>query len=1024
MDTVSAFVIGIPEDDNAQTFELLPIGQAGELAVGGLQLATGYINRPEQTKATFIHTEFGMVYKTGDKALMRPDGTIECLGRVAEGQVKLNGQRLELGEIEHAILRTDGCHSAFVCVLSNLLVAFAAVEDEAGMEERCINTCHDWLPAFMIPTDIVILKSFPRLPSGKIDRHRLKQDYVASQSLIANGSTSRDALLLFLCGIAGEVLGSNVSPYTRLASAGMDSLLSIDFANRIRGQGYQVTTLEVLNAKTVYDLYNQIHDQVSVLRSNPSMCNETGSLESDELFQALAADPVYKERLGDIRRVWKCTSLQASMLSETLRDPRLYINNMEVAFPKGTTAASVKNWLSEIAAQNEIIRSGFIHSEHNLVQVVWDSLLPTQIMVVEGFSETSTELVSFLERPLQVQIIGETPKDGPHMRLRLHHALYDGWSFDLLLDDLDLLSQQKRLLPRPQFRHIAPQIDADEFHQADATAYEFWAEYLRGTANSQMPNFRTAAVASLDISSTSWEIHLDPQTARHTASGLGVSSQTIFQACLSWMWSAILGSEDITFGSVFSGRTANVPGIERMLGPCIQTLPLRVKVGELRTINDLIHHLHSSARQILQLPVLSLSKIKKSVGIPPGSRLFELLFVYQESLSTRARRPASVKEIWHMDYSETKLILEVTPGHDRFICKWTWHTDCFATSQVEALSESFSHLVHYFFANPEKQLDSILPSFPNALLSEYDRKLGPVASDTTIVKLVEEAVEKSPKACALSFADSITTSGLVSRNLSYEELNGMANRVSRHLLAHGLIPGGLVAIVMEKSPMLYCGILGILKAGCAYLPLLPSTPAKRIQSIFDQAQPQLCMVDSMPCWNDSDLTLRTVMLAVDFPALEQYDNSNLEASWDGSQLAYVIYTSGTTGTPKGVAVTNKNLVSNITVLSRIYPHNHESRMLQACSQAFDVSVFEIFFAWANSMCLCAATNDTLFESLELSIKQMEATHLSMTVTVASLVNPDNVPGVEFLVTSGEPMTDEVLEKWADVLYQGKLGLLR
>lgn len=995
--------------------------------MGGLQLATGYINRTDQTKAAFIHTDFGKVYKTGDKALMRPNGTIECLGRVAEGQVKLNGQRLELGEIEHAILRTDGCHSAFVCVLSNLLVAFAAVDNEAGMEERIINTCHDWLPTFMIPTDVVILKSFPRLPSGKIDRQRLKQDYIASQSLTANNSTpgtSGDALLRLLCGIAGEVLGSAVSPNTRLNSAGMDSLSSIDFAARIREQGYQATTLAVLNAKTVYDLYGQIQRQVSGAGSTTNMCNETESLESNELFQTLAADPVYKKKLGDIRRVCKCTPLQISMLSETLRDPRLYVNAMEVAFPKGTTTTSVKSWLSEVAAQNEIIRSGFIHLEDDLVQVVWDGLLPTQIVVVEEFSETPIELVSFLERPLQVQITGETAQNGPHMRLRLHHALYDGWSFDLLLDDLDFLSQRRSLVPRPQFRHIAPHIDADEVHQADAAAYEFWAEYLRGAPNSPVPNFRTTAVASPDILSTSWEVLLDPQTARYMASRLGVGAQAVFQACLSWMWSAITGSEDVTFGSVFSGRTATTPGIERVLGPCIQTLPLRVKIGDSRTIDDLIRHLQSTTRQILQLPALSLSRIKKSVDIPPGSSLFDLLFVYQESLSTRNRRPESVKEIWHMDYSETKLILEVAPDHDRFICKWTWHTDCFAASQVEALSESFSHLVHYFFGNPERQLNSVLPSFPNALLSEYGRELRQVVSDTTIVKLVEEAVEKSPKACALCFANSITTLGLVSRDLSYTDLNETANRVARHLLAQGLVPGGLVAIVMEKSPMLYCGILGVLKTGCAYLPILPSTPVKRIQLIFDQAQPQLCMVDSIACWRDSDIPSRTVLLAVDFSALNQYDSSNLEAAQDASQLAYVIYTSGTTGNPKGVAVTNQNLVSNITVLSRIYPHDHGSRMLQACSQAFDVSVFEIFFAWANSMCLCAATNDTLFESLELSIKQMKVTHLSMTVTVASLVNPDNVPGVKFLVTSGEPMTDEVLEKWADVLYQGNPGLLR
>lgn len=131
--------------------------------------------------------------------------------------------------------------------------------------------------------------------------------------------------------------------------------------------------------------------------------------------------------------------------------------------------------------------------------------------------------------------------------------------------------------------------------------------------------------------------------------------------------------------------------------------------------------------------------------------------------------------------------------------------------------------------------------------------------------------------------------------------------------------------------------------------------------------------------------------------------------------------SGTTGVPKGVAVTNRNISSNIDILSSIYPHDPSSRMLQACSQAFDVSAFEIFFAWANSLCLCAATNDTLFEDFERAVRSLRITHLSPTVTVASLLNPDHVPTVKFLVTSGEPMTDEVLDRWSQQLYQGKIS---
>src|SRR5205823_6083790 len=128
------------------------------------------INRPDQTVAAFIESPYGRLYRTGDKARMHSDGTLECLGRIEFGQVKLRGQRVELGEVEHAALRTPGCHGAFAVIVSNILVLFCAVDDIDGMEARISRSCRDWLPGFMVPGDIVLAQEFPRLPSGKVDR--------------------------------------------------------------------------------------------------------------------------------------------------------------------------------------------------------------------------------------------------------------------------------------------------------------------------------------------------------------------------------------------------------------------------------------------------------------------------------------------------------------------------------------------------------------------------------------------------------------------------------------------------------------------------------------------------------------------------------------------------------------------------------------------------------------------------------------------------------------------------------------
>ncbi|KAK8045643.1 Hydroxamate-type ferrichrome siderophore peptide synthetase [Apiospora rasikravindrae] len=994
LETVSSFIIRITDEtDSSEIFELLPIGEEGELAVGGHQLASEYINRPEQTAQAFIDTKYGRVYKTGDKALMRPDGSIECLGRVSEGQVKLNGQRMELGEIEHAILRTAGCHSAYVCVMKNLLVAFAAVVEEgrgdgSDIEGRIKTTCKTWLPAFMVPTEVVTMNSFPRLPSGKIDRKQMQKDYLEGRYTDipeARQADTQNDLQRRICELVSHVLQSPVALSTNLMAAGLDSLVSIALAANLRDNGHPVNTLDVMRARTTLDLYNLLSDVVPNTTDNFTSPSDTNSFNRPDVDLSVLVNG----NLKDVEGHYRCTELQKSMVSETLKDPRLYINTMDVAFP--------------------------------LDMIVWDRLKEDQVQIVEDFSPSPPlDTEQFLERPFRAEITADSSTLAAKARLFVHHALYDGWSFDLLLDDLTALAKGKSPTQRPQFHEIAQRLAPlpNGDHNSIITVHEFWADHLRGASSHSLPNFRTTACGNPEILSFCGEIPIDPVDVRQVSLETASSSQAIFHTGLVWLWSAITGSDDVTIGSVFSGRTLPVPGIEKVIGPLIQTLPVRTKLGQCRTIRDLVRSLHGTNQQILQLTPISLASIRKTAGLPQSCRLFDVLFVYQDSLSNRARGADSVREVEHKDYSEVKLLVEIEPRKDKFSYRWTWHTDCFSSSHIESFAKSLGHLVNYVVKHIDEPISSISTSFPHDMLSTYTPSNKVPLSTSNIVAAFESTAAGNFDHTALCFAHTIRTSSISTSLMTYKELDETANQVARYIHAQNIKTGGIVAIIMEKSPWLYCSILGILKAGCAYLPILPSTPSRRIQLILRQAQPQLCILDSLSTLGNENVG--------DFPSvifdaniLKQYSVSNLDIGIHPSQLAYIIYTSGTTGAPKGVSVTHQNLLSNIEVLSRIYPHDHtSSRMLQICSQAFDVSVFEIFFTWANGMCLCAGTNNTLFEDLELSIRQLEVTHLSMTVTVASLVDPVKVPGVSFLVTSGEPMTDEVAAKWCPKLYQG------
>ncbi|KAI2610405.1 uncharacterized protein GGS25DRAFT_259552 [Hypoxylon fragiforme] len=1024
LDTVSAFVI----DGDSSNFQILPLGQVGELAVGGSQIATGYINQPEQTAAVFIDTRWGRIYRTGDKARMLHDGTIECLGRISSGQVKINGQRIELGEVEHAILRTQGCHGAFATVISNILVAFAAVEE--GLEPARIHTaiisqCKSWLPAFMIPTDVRVLNHFPQLPSGKVDKSTLVEQYKAINSHDIDVEEVevhfKDDLEYQLCEIAETLLGQHIIPSTHISSLGLDSLAAIEYASMIKSVGIVVNPIDILNASTIRELHDTLRDPQRTTYTSISAkesINQDRPDRVNHLMDILRSENATQPFLDDIERVEVCSHLQQAMIAETLKDTRLYVNQTEFQFPSHIPIESIKSWFFTLAQSNEILRTGFVHLDHELVQVIWKELAEEQVTILSHarpFEEVEAE--SFLRRPLQLEIIPGDPL-ATHRKLRLimHHSIYDGWTIDLLIEDLSLLAHGQSPVERPQFSRVSQHLGAT-LRTEMMDAKEFWAETLQGSLHTPFPNFRTVATTKPNIMTMLEQIDLNPTHARDFALRVSITPQVLFQACLSWIWGATNAVDDIIIGSVSSGRTIPVVGIEKIMGPCMATLPLRVVFSRHKTIAELLQNIHIFNRKTLKYGDLPLVDIKRAAGFSAAQNLYDIVFAYQETLISRRRGECTIREVYHKDAIEAKLLVEIYPHVDHFSCQITWHAEIFPQSQIEALFQHLSCLVNYFIENLEEPLDTISRCFPVQNLSFYNERPKHIKVLPSLCELVERTALRFPTYDALCFASSISTQGIEATTLTYQELNLRANRIARCLQESGAVSGGIIAIVMEKSHLLYCAILGILKAGCAYLPILPNTPKQRVELILQQSRPQLCLVDESSPQHIAETSLCSV-INFSHTMLSQYSDSNLDIPRDSSNLAYIIYTSGTTGSPKGVSVTNANMLSNLEILSCIYPHETSDRMLQACSQAFDVSVFEIFFAWGNGMCLCSATNDTLFEDVEETVRALRITHLSITVTVASLMEPSRVPSVKFMVTAGEPMTDRVLDTWAEHLWQG------
>lgn len=1004
-DTVSCFIIEpIPDDVLNGSFTILPKGDVGELAVGGYQLASEYLNNPEKTNAVFMESPFGRLYRTGDKARVTHEGTLECLGRLSDGQVKLRGQRIELGEVEQALLACTGCHGAIALVIENIMVAFCAA-GESVTETEMLNICQKWLPQFMVPGEFHFMDNFPKLPSGKADKAALRNIHLhknrprESSDPSANGDIE---------SILSQIAGRNVTIDSTLAAAGIDSLTAITTASALREAGYETSGSAILAMRTVRDLKTRVKR-----RRAPEKKSLDTVLSSPWLPRVLR-DLCVKEDAIDT--VLPCTQLQSGMLAETASNSKRYWNVVDLNISTVQSAEVVKTALQQICLANEMLRARFIEESGDFYAIICKSTEHIPIMI-SWKDDQPTISNPHTSKPVSFYICVDASGQAHNVTVSIHHASYDGWSMDLLIENLAAVLKGETLEKKPAFRNV---ISFLQENQAERNGDDeaFWAQQLEGWSKPTLPTLQERHGNAEETLSQQQSVHLGVSELREMCQNLQISPQVIFQAALSIVWAGILGIDDLVFGNVTSGRTIPVDRIQDVFGPCIASLPLRVNMAKMTTNIDLLRSLQSTNNMAIQHSALNLSQIRKIAMENHTQSLYDVLFVYQESFRTRSNNSQFIQEQRHLDNLETGLVIEVEPRGDHYQLQLAYHADKYSLDMIELISSQVTQAVLHIVKDEQQTIQSTRAAI-SAPLSVYNLKPMTTIRGQNLATLFEESAHKFPDWYALEFFDYIGGDITRSRTVTYQELNGLSNQIAHLMISRGVRRGTIVPVIMEKSIVLYACILAIAKSGCAYLPLLPTTPTERILTILKQAQPSFCILQSRSHL-ESGLSSIISPIYISLDGLVGLPITNPKLPVDDSHLSYVIYTSGTTGIPKGVAVTHRNITNNIVYLGHIYPSESQKqgRFLQACSQAFDVSVFEIFFAWHKGMCLCSGTHETLFNDLEYATRATKATHLSLTPTVAAIIDPTEVPDVQFLVTAGEAMTQSVLDKWGTKLWQG------
>lgn len=877
--------------------------------------------------------------------------------------------------------------------------------------------CRGWLPVFMVPADIVLLNTLPYLSSGKIDRKALLNLYSEKKrsSSSNNGRmTSRNRRII---DIISDVLRFPIDNQTQLAAVGFDSLSSIRVASELQRSGFpQLDAVVLLESETVQDVESQLNRLEAT--SSPSDQYDDADISS-RLREAVSNNPALSERLEEIDDVFAPTSVQSAMLSETARDSQAYCNWVELSV-SSQEIDKVRNCLQDLAAQHVLLRAGFLNvniGDATHVIIVWRDLLPDQISTTDRFDygfvvQTEEDLL----HPCTFQLI----EGGNEVRilLKIHHALYDQWSLDVLRSDLAALLLGWRIPSCPSFRTIARFHQTNLQHFRSEPVADFWQDLLRDFVPISLPLMNGTRVPR-NLQRTQWHrLTIDLSSIRRMSRDLGCSAPTIFQAAMSYLLGCYTGSADVTFGVVFSGRHLPLPGMEGVFGPCLTTLPLRVDYTGARTCSDLLRLIRTRNLDMQKNALTPLSHIKRTQDCAPGVQLFDTLFVWQETSLPSRNDKKFVQEVDSADHHEYNLVLEFEPRDDDVWTRVTYQQALISSSQVNILVEQIKIVSESMVNDPHSLVQKLGSCLPHNLLSISNPSPTHCATGRSLVTAVENNALESPHSPALIFAKSIGESCAETETMNYTDLNIRSNRMARHLQSLSVLPDELVCICMEKSVDMYIGILATIKAGAGYLPLTPDTPISRLKSILGQSQVKVCLCDGHTAPMFESVPMDMVIDVTSLNLLHLNAN-NLAIHLNGSQVAYTVFTSGSTGEPKGVVVTLENLQGNLEALQNIYKVKSGDRLLQACSQAFDVSAFEIFFAFYTGICLCSASKDVLFEDLEASIRALRISHLSLTPTVAALVDPRNVPDVRFLVTAGEGITDLVHQRWAGKgLHQG------
>ena len=1018
----------------------LPIGVAGQMHIGGVSLARGYLNRPELTAEKFIPDPFSAepgarMYKTGDLARYLPDGNIEFLGR-GDHQVKIRGFRIELGEIEAALGQHPAVRKAVVLAREDApgekrLVAYVVAESTADELRRFLK---DKLPDHMVPAVFVLLDTLPLLSNGKIDQRALPAPDRTRPELDKIFVAPRTPTEELLAEIWAQVLDlERVGIHDNFFDLGGHSLLATQAVSRMR-DAFQVD----IPLRRLFEV--------------PTVAGLAESIEAArQAGQNLSAPPILPvPRNGDPalsfaqQRLWFFNQL----------DPDNPAYNIPAAGRlKGPlNLAALEQCLNEIVKRHESLRTTFGKVDGRPTQVIAPTLtikLPVVDLRELPASERETEVRRLVtaeaQRPFDLSqgplIRGTVLRlgDEEHVGLlTMHHIVSDGWSTGILIREMAALyvafcaggSSPLPALPiqYADFAHWQRQWLQGEVLE---TQIAYWKEQLAGApALIDLPTDHPRPVMQ-----TFRGAHQSLVLPRHLKDGFKALSRqegvTLFMTLLAAfkvLLNRYTSQDDLIVGTPIANR--NRQETEGLIGFFVNALVLRTDLSGNPSFRELLRQVREvclGAYSHQDLPFDRLVEelhLKRDLSRNP---LFQVMFALQNAPLRALELPGLTLSPVEGD-SETAhfdLTLQIVDTGQELTAALVYNTDLFEAGTIARMLGNFQTLLEAMVADPEQRI-SDLPFLTETerqqLLVEWNGTRTDYPKDKCLHQLFEEQVRRTPDAIAVVFEaeqlrDHSSTREAV---LTYGELNRRANQLAHHLRALGVGPEVLVAICVERSLEMVIGLLGILKAGGAFVPLDPAYPKERLAFMLKDSQVPVLLTQERLVAGLAEHDAKVICLDSGWETMAGESGENPGSSTLTENLAYVIYTSGSTGQPKGVLVSHDSIAGHCRNVQRLYELDSRDVVLQFASLSFDVSLEEILPTLiVGARLVIMGTNVWPPAEFHRKISEFGLTVLNLpTAYWQELARewagvPELVPNIQprLFIVGGDTMLPEVLKLW-------------